>query len=383
MFTANASAYYFSKITTITTQSTSSFIHATPTPPGTPQQGVYLKMDGSISNRADYLLGAYFPVLVSILFSLPWLIVDRTLRSLEPFHQLYEPTSATRAFTQNFMASTAPWKFFQYHQWNVAMTSTLMFLSLLITPLGPEAMSIHADGECSATTDGCTGRIGVFIPVARTIQTLLVVMAIITAFLALNMRHRELMLRLDPRSIAGTSLLLLNPTIQRGFIQLCDSPKDEKLRAALLSYTSQPGNSTVSDGELYDPKGLGGDNITPMGHRTMVVESARPPSVHWETKLTPAYRGSTSCLPIFILGLAALILAYHYTSGDNGFERFMDSQGFGVRMFFTVIGVLISYYWRHTFEGRENSNCKLAGNNAADRRSRYRSPCIISCPRRR
>jgi len=353
VFTANASAYYFSKITTITTQSTSSFIHATPTPPGMPHRGVYLKTDGSILNRADYFLGAYLPVLVSILFSLPWLIVDRTLRSLEPFHRLSEPTSATKAFTQNFMASTAPLKFFQYHQWNVAMTSTLMFLSLVITPLGPEAMSIHADGECNATTDGCTGRIGVSIPVARTIQTLLVAMAIIATFLALSMRNRELMLRLDPRSIAGISLLFLNPTIQRSFIQLCDSPKDKKLRDALLSYTCQPENSTASDGELHDPKGPGGDSITPMGRRTMVVERARSPSVHWETKFTPAYRGSTSCFLIFLLGLAALILAYHYTSGDNGFERFMDSQGFGVRMFFTLIGVIISYYWRHTFEGRE------------------------------
>jgi hypothetical protein len=44
-------------------------------------------------------------------------------------------------------------------------------------------------------------------------------------------------------------------------------------------------------------------------------------------------------------GVLTLITYYHWTSGNTGFEKFMDSQGFGVRFMMTVLGVVVKLFW--------------------------------------
>lgn len=47
------------------------------------------------------------------------------------------------------------------------------------------------------------------------------------------------------------------------------------------------------------------------------------------------------CLLIFILSCVLVMLTYYEnTYGDTGFERFMESEGFGVNFLFTAIGVV-------------------------------------------
>ncbi|KAI0598657.1 hypothetical protein F4775DRAFT_553791 [Biscogniauxia sp. FL1348] len=56
-------------------------------------------------------------------------------------------------------------------------------------------------------------------------------------------------------------------------------------------------------------------------------------------------------LLLFVLcGLLALILYYNNTGGDTPFERFMDSESFGVRFLFTGVGVVISFFWSLFFD---------------------------------
>ena len=43
-------------------------------------------------------------------------------------------------------------------------------------------------------------------------------------------------------------------------------------------------------------------------------------------------------------GLLSLIIYYRLNRADNGIERFMDTQGFGVRFLFTTIGVFLKPY---------------------------------------
>lgn len=56
-------------------------------------------------------------------------------------------------------------------------------------------------------------------------------------------------------------------------------------------------------------------------------------------------------LAYLLCGLLSLIIYYQLSRADNGFERFMDTQGFGVRFLFTAIDVLLKLYWGRTFEG--------------------------------
>ena len=43
-------------------------------------------------------------------------------------------------------------------------------------------------------------------------------------------------------------------------------------------------------------------------------------------------------------GLISLIIYCRLNRANNGLERFMDTQGFGVRFLFTTIGVLLKLY---------------------------------------
>jgi hypothetical protein len=55
---------------------------------------------------------------------------------------------------------------------------------------------------------------------------------------------------------------------------------------------------------------------------------------------------------LFVLGLEALIIYYNRTGGDTGFERFMDSQAFGVSFLLTAIGVILKMYWSLLDDGK-------------------------------
>jgi hypothetical protein len=57
-------------------------------------------------------------------------------------------------------------------------------------------------------------------------------------------------------------------------------------------------------------------------------------------------------LIVVLVGLAVLSVYYKLEYNPNsGFERFMDSEGFGVRFLFTLVGVIISRYWTGIFQG--------------------------------
>jgi hypothetical protein len=326
---------------------------ATPTlpSPGNPNPEYYLHKSGHISNGGVYFVGAYLPTVLAILFSLPWIIINHTARSIEPFWQLSRPKGVSAEHTLNtaFHAPLAPLQFLLRGQCTVVITTTLMGLGILITPLAPEAVAIHTDGQCDATTVGCTGRLRISIPVARTIQVILAGMALLTIVLTICLRKKRLPVLSDPRSIAGLSLLFLNPDVRQDFAQIQTLPTERELDIALRGNTYKIDTMTFQDG--FTSTGLiklSGINASP---ELLPSEKHDYSTLNWDRKLSPAHRVSVTCLFVFLLALEALILAYHYTSGDNGFEQFMDSQGFGVRFLFTLVGVVISLYWRSIFEG--------------------------------
>jgi hypothetical protein len=224
-----------------------------------------------------------------------------------------------------------------------------MGLGILIAPLAPEAIAIHTEGQCSATTRGCSGNLGISMPVARTIQSILASMAFLTIILIVNLSKKNLSAPSDPRSITGLCLLFLNPDVRRDFSQLQTLPTESELKTALRGNTYKIDTITFQDG--FTSTGFVKFNSIHASPEFFSSEKHVYSTLNWDQKLAPSHRVSAICLFIFLLALAALVLAYRYTSGDNGFEQFMDSQGFGVRFLFTLVGVITSLYWRSIFEG--------------------------------
>ena len=84
-------------------------------------------------------------------------------------------------------------------------------------------------------------------------------------------------------------------------------------------------------------------------------QKSQYPAPHNESHIVPVHarrRFSSIAFLLLLIGLTAVILTYHYTSGDTGFENFMSGQGFGVQFLLTGVGVIISFYWRFVFQGK-------------------------------
>lgn len=174
------------------------------------------------------------------------------------------------------------------------------------------------------------------------------------------------------------SLLFLNLDVRRDFAQLQILTTEGELKTALRGNTYKINTITFQDG--FTSTGLTNFSDIHVSPELLPPEKHGHSTLNWDRKLAPSHRVSAACLFVLLLVLAALILAYHYKSGENGFEQFMDSQGFGARFLFTLVGVIISFYWRLIFEGicsitTPSSQHHLLSN------FRYHPPRPLSVPR--
>ncbi|KAF2728124.1 hypothetical protein EJ04DRAFT_556957 [Polyplosphaeria fusca] len=310
-------------------------------PPTAPARPSFLDPMGPVRTAGDYFLGSYVPTLIAVLYSIPWAIIYRRALLLEPFYQLSnsQGAPASRTITRSFSSIIAPLVGLMYGEGTALVTTALMGLSLLITPLAPEAISIHTIGSCDAKSKGCTGKIGVLTPAARAIEGLLGLMALLTIWLIFTLRKRNLKLHADPSSIAGLATLFWCYDVRKDFTSLEPPTSDKQLQRALRTYRYRMETKIHPNGAslLGFNRAVENDFVPPEAkqkHEYAVLD--------WTLNMAPAHRLKAVSFFIFLTALAALIVVYRFIKGDNGFEAFMDSQGFGVRFLFTLIGVGIN-----------------------------------------
>lgn len=88
-------------------------------------------------------------------------------------------------------------------------------------------------------------------------------------------------------------------------------------------------------------------------------EGITPPGANDVTQYQaiPSRKGSVvdnlaiALVALLLTTLLAVILYYFKNSADNGLERFMDSQGLGVRAMMMIPGLLLKTYWQYLYRG--------------------------------
>ncbi|RYO45212.1 hypothetical protein AA0113_g10533 [Alternaria arborescens] len=343
--TAASSAYLRIETSTATTNTNAT----------SPAPNSYLrKQNGHIGSTWDYIQGAYLPTLLSVIFTVPWVILSRVTASMEPFYCLASPSGAAaeRALTVSMISPISPLLAIESGQWTRPLTVLLAVLSALITPLAPETIGIQTIGKCDHTTLGCTGRIRVFVPGARIIQALLAVMASSTIIVLILQRHKKWVSSSDPRSIAALAATLWGTGIRSNSKTLSAATHKNHMKQLLEGFRYKFVSETQNDGSTRVC--LVSIQTGPQ-NSTRQDQKSQYPALHNESHIVPviARRRFSSIAFLFLLiGLTAVILTYHYTSGDTGFENFMSGQGFGVQFLLTGVGVIISFYWRFVFQGK-------------------------------
>lgn len=189
----------------------------------------------------DYVLGAFVPTIIAVIFSVPWRIVLAAVQEMEPFHQLSRPDGATAesSMTLEYLASINVIAIFNavrqghYVVWWSGMISLVI---LLIAPLASETIFISTTGDCTATSGraDCFPTLSVFPPAARAVEGILSFVALMTLALIITTWRRRSGVYANPMSIASLATLFQHQPLIEKFRQVHGiSPNSKQLKQAL------------------------------------------------------------------------------------------------------------------------------------------------------
>ncbi|KAI0384662.1 hypothetical protein F5Y04DRAFT_269185 [Hypomontagnella monticulosa] len=323
----------------------------------------------SISPGA-YFIGMFLPTLLAIILAVPVRILDVNAKILQPWHELAHERGAEGREslcldTSGWQSVVASVRSLLGGQALVFLTTTLVLASAVLIPVSAEAIAFDLRGigcsEGSGSARNCAYVLSVFDQASKAALGLLGIMGVATLMILVVLVRWRSGLGTNPWSICGTASLALNPDVRRLFTSLpagVDAGRMPKglLQSVLADRWFKLGwfygmNGTLEygivlrdgHGEAYAPAKIAAEEKEPQDHHASPTKAK-----HHLPFLMLGYAGRLVFL--FVLcGLLALILYYNNTGGDTPFERFMDSESFGVRFLFTAVGVIISFFWASFF----------------------------------
>ncbi|KAI4190185.1 MAG: hypothetical protein LQ346_004970 [Caloplaca aetnensis] len=324
----------------------------------------------------EYLIGAFLPTVLAVLFSIPWYILFTAVQEMEPFYQLADPQGALARDSicldyRAYVNVVATLKAGLRGHFVVLWAGVCSIAVLALAPLASETVFIGfvGEGRCTATSsrDACHPQLSVYPVAARAVQGILGLVAVLTICIAITIPRRKSGVYANPSSIAGIATLFQNPTLIDEFRQLdADGFDSRALEAQLQGNRYRLGHFQHRDGSMdygimrhteasfysddTDPNAQYSRTDVPNKNRkyTTVSVTAVEAEPAQSRKPKPDYflhPATVIAFAVFVAGLLTLVVYYNQTSGDTGFERFMDSQTFGVAFMFTAVGVMLKMYW--------------------------------------
>lgn len=337
--------------------------------------GTYLLMsDGSAQippqiNLEQYLIVAFLPMFLALVYTFPWRILDKTIREMEPFYQLQNPRGAKAQnslsldYSTSWIITTPVKALFRGHYF-VLFSALISLAALILAPLSSETMFVSLSGDCGGNS--CHATWGIYPALARTIEGVLAFIALLVfAMIIFNFRRKSGVYA-NPLSIAGLGTLFQNSDILQEFrafdSRLSNSELEEILKDRVyklvmttdwdgwsgwgivpLQLTSNPGGAP----SFYHSKRVKYKRVDAAEnpHSDFLLQPQEEDIKKSKRSVDVTERVLYFAAFVLIAGVFTIVTYYHWTSDDTGFERFMDSQGFGVRILMAVLGVLVKLLW--------------------------------------
>lgn len=312
---------------------------------------------------SDYMLGTFLPTILAAMIAYPFKLININARLMQPFHEL-----ATAREAQGASAEASI--FLRFYDWTGALSlprsvklrqpiilisDLLVFGAALLAPVAAETVSIHVPDGCDSD---CYGSLGVTTIPGRVLEALMATMiALLMALLVLlNVFRWKTGVSHNPWGIAGMASLGLSRGIRD---KIRNIPFDsggsiqENMILKVLTGSKYALEEywIPSSPRSVSPRGYGIVVRTSNGDAEKLVKSgtsghgkARGPRNEKKKKTQPfallTWWGR--CILLFISASVLIIATYYETTSiDSGFERFMNSRGFGIRFFFTALAVVI------------------------------------------
>lgn len=339
----------------------------------------------------QYIIGAFVPTILAVLFAIPWNLLASALQEMEPFYQLHNPEGVAASESllldyQNSINVAATVNAFRNGHFLVWCSGLISLMVPLLAPLASETVFIGfvGEGKYTATSgsQACKPRLSVYSVAARVVQSILALIAVLTISLAIAMARKKSGVYSNPLSIASVAALLQNKDVVEEFRRLNPHITDKRTLMAALGcqsykigvYETEEGGSSyglliwkqnpdsiAKDGRTQNQGGKKYTSIT-----VKDVDETSPPRSKPRATSTSllTHQASVMIYGILVAGLLALVIYYNQTGGDTPFERFMDSQSLGVTFLFTAVGVGIEMYWALLDGGEQSPNSKLSSSCA-------------------
>jgi len=333
--------------------------------------------------NGDYFVGTFLPTLIAAGLSIPLTIIDLNAKLYQPFQALARSggAAAIDSLTLKFYAHHAfitPCALLFQGLPVTFVTSLLVWLSWLLTPLVAEAIGMKAHGSCKHDdgAHGCIAQLGVSIVPSHILVAVLGCMVVLLLLLLFLLRNWDTGVAANPWCVAGIASLTTNRATREPLIKHPELMRGREVDRLFYNkgyrlgvFQGRGGQDEYGIVPLESAAGLtlgteGGDenerhNAYAYGAITTVMGGAlgsdtkgKQPGKRHMPFLALSYVGR-SIFAVFLVCVLIVIVYYNVLDEDNAFERFMDEwRHFGVRFLFAGIGVAISFFWTCFFLSR-------------------------------
>lgn len=317
---------------------------------------------------AQYFGVLMLPTLLAIALAIPIRILDRTAKLYQPFHAMTLPNGAPASESLCLETSGARSLLTAFYsamngQYLLILTGVLVLASAVLIPLSGEVMRIAFRGPNCIMLDGnpinCAMGVAVLPHIARAVVGVLAFMTVLICITAAVL-WRWMTGVARPWSLNYMAHLATNDDI-RVLLQRARK-KDGKATADrinkqfrdksfVLDYWKD--NATLKYGILVLPT-----IEQPLKKERKFVTFGEPPK---QSSAKPqampffllTFAGRLIFLS-FLLAVLIFVLVYHVT-GERRIGWIMVGESLGVRILFTVLGVLITFAWESFFYGKRGS----------------------------
>jgi hypothetical protein len=369
----------------IPTKPTSAATAVHPTATFVNSTGTYLKWSNQgitrhpQITRTQYIQVALLPLILALFYTIPWRILDSTVREMEPFYQLHKREGAISEnslcldYSTTFMWTT-PFKAVRRGHFVVFWSSLISIVVLLLVPLSSSAFFVSLTGLCGPNVPGpCHAVWAVYPSFARAIEGILAFIAVLVVALIIFNYSRQSGAYSEPLSIAGLAALLYKSPLLPELREIDSQAKDSEIKSLLAGKRYKIGKFTAMDNTPcygFVPVNPDCEAILPTATATakyelvninlgevtsdLPLENPLPPSnmrmqhLWWAMKQNAGYAFSF----LLFAGVLSLLSYYHWTGYDSKFEEFMNSSSFGVRIMLTSFGVVIRLIWGNIDQGK-------------------------------
>ncbi|KAF7957735.1 hypothetical protein EAE96_003305 [Botrytis aclada] len=288
----------------------------------------------------QYLIASFLPLFLAIFYAIPWRILENTVRYMEPFYQLRPSSHSTdtEAIHIDYESPSIfilPFKSLSRKHFTVFVTSLISVIVLAVAPLASQVMIIVESNYCVGTGLATCDSWGIYPNFARLLEGLLAAIALFTLFLIFSGLRRDSGVLGEPLSLVG--LAIIHHKTPLSFQATKDSQtrlEGNEIRIPAQGYTflitaEGETTSTTQDSALLRSKRRLGSK---KAFLSRVLKGIRARLLH-------------ICMLCLLCGILGVVAVYYQTDANSGFNRFMNSQGFGVRFFMTALGTGTNLVW--------------------------------------